>query len=491
MQRLRLAVLLPQWELVQLCGPLRLRGRSELRRGRRLPVTGEASLALWARALAVGSLLHAALPDFETEGWGLPQGVEIVGAMLLLWRPHLLGFLLTAVSMAYPLLFLRDVMTQSLYLLIVSLIGAVSAFYRTEAASSKARMAVTGTTSVIYATAAVHKLNTDFFNPEISCAHHAYAQFLDYLLPSAWVQAVGVPGASLSGVVVLVELLLAVLVWRRHPARFVVALLFHLPLTLTLAPAFGAVIFSGHVASLRARELVVARQWVSDRRGTLLAAAGFGLALNAACAGARDFATVPIWCVLDAERLTRALQASAAGPLIAVAIGLLRGARPTPNPPMSALVSAPAVLFVLHGLLPYTGLAVQHTAAMLSNLRVDPSCHNSLIFPEALRVRDGYVYLTVLEFAGGQRPARSALGPTTLWNIAALYAMRENWCVDHLRPIHVAGRWRGQDFDVADLCGDLGTALPKDVGWPPAELFPSFQAFQKNLPRACFQPCVH
>ena len=42
-------------------------------------------------------------------------------------------------------------------------------------------------------------------------------------------------------------------------------------------------------------------------------------------------------------------------------------------------------------LTPYVGIQFQHTAAMLSNLRVDNGCHNSLLFPSSWIGQDTYL----------------------------------------------------------------------------------------------------
>ena len=87
----------------------------------------------------------------------------------------------------------------------------------------------------------------------------------------------------------------------------------------------------------------------------------------------------------------------------------------------------------LHGLTPYFGLQYQHTAAMLSNLRIDDACHNSLIIPAAL-VIETPIRITSAEIGIGQRPARETTLESGLWSYPALATMHRNWCVDALRP---------------------------------------------------------
>jgi hypothetical protein len=140
---------------------------------------------------------------------------------------------------------------------------------------------------------------------------------------------------------------------------------------------------------------------------------------------------------------------------------------------------------------------MQHTAAMLSNLRIDPECHNSLVFP-ALPGPGPYIYMDSIRFGPGEagndlRPERSRIVRETLWNPTALHVMRENWCIPELRPITVVGRWLGRGFELPDLCApnaldalDAGDALRPGPGF-----LPGHQAFQKNLPRACHAACVH
>jgi hypothetical protein len=215
-----------------------------------------ARFAIWARAFAIGSLVHLMLPDFEQDGWWLPGLVEGIGALWLLWRPAAPAFAICLIGTLWPLLFLRDVLTQSALLSLWALVGLVGAVRpRLRSAALDAVLWVTAGT---YLLAALHKLNSAFFTPELGCAEHAWAQVAArYGLPDA------LPGAPF--VAVGMEVALGVLLLRRSLWAWPLGLAFHLPLTVTLAPAFGAVTLSGYVAGLDARTLVrwrrLLRRW--------------------------------------------------------------------------------------------------------------------------------------------------------------------------------------------------------------------------------------
>ena len=123
---------------------------------------------------------------------------------------------------------------------------------------------------------------------------------------------------------------------------------------------------------------------------------------------------------------------------------------------------------------------------MLSNLRVDDPCHNSWLAPRSVRLVEPYLRIDVAAIGHGQRPKREQTLRNTLWNIAALHVMHDNWCIAELRPIRLAGTWRGRSFDIPDLCAaDWSRALPG------ADVLPYYQALQKNLPRRCHAACIH
>lgn len=278
---------------------------------------------------------------------------------------------------------------------------------------------------------------------------------------------------GLAWATVAVEVGLAVGAARRAPWVWPLALVFHLPLTATLAPAFEAVMLAGLAATLTPRQRARLRRVGRDgRRWIALGALAVGAADVAAAGG------VPSVAVL--------LKLMATGGLLGwtLAAGGFRDLRPRGTHRAGWVALG---LWVLNGLTPYLGLQYQHSAAMLSNLRVDAGCHNSLVVPEALRLRDPYIRIDRARFADGQRPARAAVVQDTLWHVAALHTMRRNWCVDHLRPIRFEGAWRGRGFTLPDLCAEDWLAhLPGAAAYPAG-----LQLFQKNLRRRCDPPCVH
>jgi len=447
---------------------------------------GPAPLALWGRVFAVCLCVHLALPDYDAEGWLAPRVGLALCAGLLLWRPHGGWLLGVCVIKVYTLLCLRDVLTQSLLLALWSGVAGVAALRGTRPAALKSLDAVRVTAALTYGLAGLHKLNDAFFDPATSCADHALRQVIA-LWPS-----LPAPLASpgLAALVVLWEVLLALLVLTRSRWLWPVGLAFHLPLTLTLAPAFGAVMVAGWAAGVPAREVVAWRRVLRSRAGRLRALCGalvaFGLEAIARAAadpwGQAKVAVVgamlSVWLSAGSSRTTRGARVR-----LWQRAHAHRGAWC-----LGALVAA-------HGLSPYLGLRMQHTAAMLSNLRIDPECHNAWLFPRY----DGpgpYIYIEHARFGGpehgeeGLRPARAKVLRETLWSPTALHTMRANWCAPTLRPIALRGHWRGAPFDMADLCAaDALDAL--DAGFPSPTWLPGHQAFQKNLPRACHAACVH
>ena len=126
---------------------------------------------------------------------------------------------------------------------------------------------------------------------------------------------------------------------------------------------------------------------------------------------------------------------------------------------------------------------------MLSNLRVDPPCFNSLVAPRL--GWDPYIRVSEARFGAAQRVKRVEVLKRQLWGWAALNAMKRSWCSPATRPLSLKGTWGQEPFEIKDLCAEDGlealkaqhplkTGLP--VGW---------QRLQKNLSRRCDQACVH
>jgi hypothetical protein len=320
-----------------------------------------------------------------------------------------------------------------------------------------ARLLCAGT----YALAALHKLNDAFFNPAISCATHAWAQVIARWPP------IGPLLAPLEGatpyLAVGTEVALAWAVWRGSRWVWVLGPLFHVPLTVTLAPAFGAVMASGYFAS--------APLPTADRTAVSRALVGAGVGAAAALALQGGLGH---WPHVGKVAVAAGLATLASAPT---------GRRRTTTR-VGRWVMA---LWLAHGLTPYLGLQYQHTGAMLSGLRIDHGCHNAWVFPEALRLRDPYVRVDAARIGdGATNVSRERVLTDTLWNVGALHAMHRNWCIPEHRPLTLEGTWRGRPFRIEDLC-DPRWPDALGVGWWTA----GFQAFQKNLLRRCHAPCVH
>ncbi len=420
----------------------------------------------WARAYAVALFVHALLPDFDERDWTLPRVAHVVAAAAIMARPCAAAFALALGATLWPLFGLRDVLTQSMYLAWVAAAATAGlAAARPRFVLDAVRLLTAGT----YLLAALHKVNRDFLDPAVSCAQHAWAQFVAHYpaLPSMDGEV------ALPALVVVQELAIAVLILRRHALMWPLGLLFHLPITVTFEPAFGLVMISGYVATVTPRQAVRWRRGFRRRWGIAAGAAAV-IAADTALHGAL------------ASPITL-LKLAAAG---AIAVAWLSAARRPWYGPAAAgrAASLLGAAWLAHGLTPYLGLQVQHTAAMLSNLRVDPGCHNSLLVPEGLRLVDPYVRIDEAAIGAGRPPRERALRET-LWNLTALHTMRRNWCIPENRPIRIAGTWRGREFAVADLCADDWEAsFPGPFG---AGFLPDFQALQKNLPRACPSACIH
>lgn len=444
-------------------------------------------LAAWAGAVAARlTLLEAQQP-----GWVVPNVALVVGAIGLLRWGGRAFWALSALALAAPLLLLGDWLSQSVVMLVVAIGGLVltrgpaptpwrDAEELAPSGVSAAPACARGVVIATYAVAAFHKLNRDFFDPAVSCAVDTWRQ-LDgmveaFALPTP-------PGFGLAVFAVALEVAVAALLWWRPRVGVVLGLLFHIPLTLVLAPAFVFVMLPGYVASLDegARHALVA---TARRRWRLLV----GSALVGTLTVSLLDGELPLWdMALKEAALFGLLALSLATPWRA---GWRAGARaPRAHDRGVRLVRGALVgLFVASTLTPYLGLRFQHSAAMLSNLRIDVGCWNHLIVPEVVRLRDPYVRIDEASVGGQIGPPYAdteALLRDGLWSHSALARMRRNWCSAEARPIALRGTWDGEPFAIADLCEESallpGRLLP----------FGDYLGLQKGLTRACPQACLH
>jgi hypothetical protein len=442
---------------------------------------------LYCRGFAIASAFRLTLPDALQASWLVPAGLHWLGAALLAYNGCFLGWVMCAVGSATPLLLLQDQLSQSTYLCFCAL--AALLFFCGKREQRVARLetnfiaTVRGLTVLLYVLAAVHKLNHSYLNPAVSCANeglrvmaaNSAKVFPDVLLRSfesgAW------PTLHL-----VVEFGIPLLFLFRPALGVLLATLMHLPLTIIFAPSFAFTISSGWLCFFSPQDfrswLVAARKhakWIA------LAAASCTLLSRWLLFEGR-WQQDPEWCIKEALFWCVLFTAWVALPTA----GLLNVR--SLSPPFRSLTLRGALfcaVFVANGLTPYLGVQFQHTAAMLSNLRIDDACYNSVLFPEALRLYDPYVRLERLEFAPHRStPDASAAFIDRLWEPNALHRAREGWCRVHPEPLPAAGSYRGQRFEVPDLCAPGAWPLPEP--W-----LPGFRRYQVNLTKGCNRRCLH
>lgn len=464
------------------------------------------TLRLVSLVYVVAGLSHLWLADAWQMEW-LPGNIAfLAGLVLLIWRPCAAAWALCALGKLLPLLFGRDHLTQSVILMLFAGGGAyfvaLHAYLSTWGKRLKSYPTSYGeisgplwaffdllrlVTIATYGAAAFHKLNRDFFDPAVSCAVYGVDKVADYYdlappeLSAEWSFA-----AAFAVVAVEAGIALGYAVGKRRLA-LVVAIAFHIPLTLTMAPAFAFVMLVGHAAFLRPRDIDVFRDFLRRRGLWLVLAATAITAMSIAIHGGPAFLD---WTMAAREWLLWAL------------LAIFLFARPWRSNPggddlRAALVPrvvawALAALFIAHSLSPYLGLRFQNTGAMVSNLRIDRGCWNHLVVPEALRIRDDYIRVDDVYFGEpGRLEKYEKITTDQLWNGPMIRQMRSNWCRPEVRPFYLAGTYRDRNFEIDDLCDD-------DLDWPFAddgvfgvEIFPNHLRFQRNLQRECPQACIH
>lgn len=439
---------------------------------------------LHARAFAVACAIHLLLPDAAEPGWLPPNLLVALGAVLLFANGCVLGWALCTAGVVWPLLGLGDQLTQSVYLASISTAAVI--LWLSPAGGRDARLdvglarVVRVLTVLVYALAAVHKLNRGFLTPDVSCASQGMV-----VLARNW----GIPVVAWPRLLpvwpflfVFVEAGIAVLLRVRPLLGMIVGVAVHIPLTIIFAPAFAFVVTSGYVAflgedALRALGQVLVRRW------RLVVGLGGALGLGSFALYMRVHRVV-YWFWSGKEvllwmglvwLLTARLERAA----------LFRDAGAWREGPARTRVGRAAlallvVLWLANAVTPYLGLQFHHTAAMLSNLRVDRGCWNSLVFPEAMRLSDPYIRIDEAHLGAG-RPEQEAILRERLWTPESLGRARRDLC-RAAHPLRLRARYEGQRYEVRDLCRT----------WPfGSSVLPRFKGFQDNLQRECPQYCIH
>lgn len=435
---------------------------------------------LVTRIYAFGMLCHLWLGDAWTDGWEIPNALAALGLILLSVNPCFAGWFLCFAGKLIPLLFLRDQLTQSVVLMSYAAIGMV---FHVQLALGRGQVGhfyrgLQSITALTYTLATFHKLNSEFLNPVTSCANYGMHElFVHWSLPTEWSEWVIWPGVALlseGAIPVLLSL-------GRHRLAWVLVAFFHIPLTITMAPAFAFVMFAGHAAFATDADREAFDAWVKRSAIWIIP-----ISVGITALSVLNAKITPDFTMIVREWMLWAL---AAGSLVHLfKSGAHREERPRQG---NWAIRAIVMLFLLNGLTPYTGVQMQHAGAMLSNLRIDEGCWNHVIIPESFRLTEDYIRIEDGYFGKpGRVEEYEKIMKDQLWNGPQIRQMRRNWCSDSLRPFYMRGTLRGEPFEIADLCSDEDLPFGRD-GFFGVEIFPEFLRFQKNLERECPQACIH
>ncbi|MGJ0118688.1 hypothetical protein ACQ7HM_05735 [Williamsia sp. MIQD14] len=255
---------------------------------------------------------------------------------------------------------------------------------------------------IVYAAAALSKLNTDFLDPQTSCAgpmSQKIVWFDPTLMSGTW----RITPSIWATVAVEIALPILLAVPRTRVVALVLGCTFHVVLALAGNVPFSAVALALYVAFLPTRTVSgvhavllrhrqlrsVTRTVATPTASVLLFAVGVGLWLGAA----RVLGPEP-WSRSDGlgglARLSIVAMVGLAG--LAFVTGRRRGDTPEYARPRSErrlghpILVVAAALLVVNAACPYLGLRSESTFTMFSNLRTEQGAWNHVLLPESLRV---------------------------------------------------------------------------------------------------------
>lgn len=323
------------------------------------------------------------------------HGLVVAAAVVVLCRPRSVGALVALLG-AEVVAVARDlpvVGTHRLLLLIVA--GTVLASIASSTLRER-RLPAPGEVFaviapflrvalvVVYAFAALAKLNVTFLDPATSCAT---PMALGLFGPAA-------PVALAPVGTVVVEAALAVLlaVPRTRPAGLLLGLGFHAVLAVSGNVPFTSVALALYVAFLPTGagehlRVVCARvpRWLLGAIPALVAGVWLVGAFVGPSQDAPGLRGVPSAAVSPTVRLLAqvvVLALSVAG--VALVVATRRGAPGRSR--LTPVLAAGAAVLVLNGLAPYLGLKTDTSFEMFSGLRTEPGAWNSVVVPETVRV---------------------------------------------------------------------------------------------------------
>ncbi|GAA1459131.1 HTTM domain-containing protein [Williamsia maris] len=255
---------------------------------------------------------------------------------------------------------------------------------------------------IVYAAAALSKLNTDFLDPQTSCAGPMSQKIIWFdptLLSGTW----RITPSIWATVAVEIALPILLAVPRTRVIGLALGCAFHVVLALAGNVPFSAVALALYVAFLpthtvsrlhtvllRHRRLrSVTRTVTTPTASVLLFAVGVGLWFGAARVLGRD-----PWSWSDGlggvARLAIVVMVGLAG--VAFVLGRRRGGTPEYARPRSGRRLGHPILIVAVAMLlanaacPYLGLRSESTFTMFSNLRTEQGAWNHLFIPESVRI---------------------------------------------------------------------------------------------------------
>ena len=332
--------------------------------------------------------------------------------------------------------------------------------------------------------AALHKLNSDFFNPAVSCMNLRGRLHDWWGVPAALTDWLGPAG------IVAMEGGFCLLLVVFPPLGVLMVSLLLFEFGSIGAPPFAAIVATTALAWLSPRDF---RALSAARRGAF--GAWVVLVAGAWAFAARAFhGSYPLLPI-------SLFHAQVLGVIVIAAVALrarLRGRfssvgsehadREGANPSGRALIYVLTLAALLNGITPYLGLKFEYSFAMLSNLRVDDDRWNSLIFPRWMRItaHDPFIHISKVVYrklATGKRyDSGGILDPALYSPLMVKYAIQR--ALQRGVQVTFDFDYRGHSYHFAGT--DDPTKLYSFIESLPAETL-----FQRRLDMGEPQSCAH